>query len=260
MKHHLLNISSVNCRFEAFVNDVLVFGNTSGDSTAIELQINHLVRERENTVVARVLPPPGLDALEGNSRMEVAVFAMEDNPWNQVEARVQLTSIQTDRFRIPGVDAMPLIEAPGAFLAPEAAPLPWEEAPEWRLERRDLELAESTYARIHERLARRDTAGVMDMMLEKCESCARCYGMSTLDFTDYVRRSIERLAGDPDLRLLPLKEQQFRPRIFGGGRLLAAFNERSKPLIAFLDRDAGVTSYLDVFIMKDPQGRAIVIR
>jgi hypothetical protein len=260
MKHHLLNISSINCRFEAFVNDVLVVGSHSGDSLSFEIPVNHLVRERENSVVARVLPPPGLDAVEANSRMHVTVYAIEEGAWNEADTRTRVAEIQTDSFRIPGVDALPLIEAAGAFLALDASPLPWEESPEWRIEKRDLDLAEATYARLHELLARRDTDGVINMMREKCESCARAYGTSTLEFTDYVRKSIDELVGDPDLRLRPLATQQFRPRIFGGGRLVSAFNEHSKPLLSFHNPKLDETTYLDVFIMKDPNGRAVVIR
>lgn len=260
MKHHLLNISSINCRFEAFVNDVLVLDNDAGDSISVELQINHFIRRDENTFVARVLPPPGLDAVEANSRMDVIVFTFDDNAWGPSEERVKIAAVQTDAFRIPGIAAMPLIEAPGAFLALDASPLPWEESPEWRIEKRDLDLAEATYARLHGFLARRDTNGVIDMMGEKCESCARAYGMSTLDFTDYVRKSINELVGDPDLRLKPLATQQFRPRLFGGGRLVSAFNEHSKPLLSFHNPKLDETTYLDVFIMKDPNGRAVVIR
>lgn len=260
MKHHLLNISSINCRFEVFVNDVLVVDNDTGDSLSFELPISHLVRAKENTFVARVLPPPGADRVEANSRINACVYTLTDGAWDDDATRERIAEIQTDSFRIPGVDTLPLIEAPGAFLALAGDPLPWEEAPEWRIEKRDLELAETTYARLHGLLERRDTAAVVEMMRAKCESCARSYGMSVLDFTDHIRSSIDELVNDRALRLRPLKDQQFRPRLFGGGRLVAAFNESGKPLIAFHNPKARETTYLEVFIMKDPDGRAVLIR
>lgn len=260
MRSHLLNVRSINCRFEIFVNDVLVLHHHGGDSVSVELPVNHWIRGEENAMVARVLPPPGEKAVEPNSRVALGMSVLVEDDSDRPDSRERIASVESDLFRIPGIESPPLIEAVGGFISLADDPLPWESAPEWRLERGDLELVRSTFERLHGLLERRDVEGFMRMSTMKCETCAPRFGTSALHFTQYLRDSIEELVGSPNLALVPLRDQTVVPRYFGHGRLASGFNPSGNPPLAFLDEDGGEITFLDVFLMKDAAGRAVVVR
>jgi hypothetical protein len=248
---YTLDISSSDCHFNLFVNDIPLLRFNKGGNISTELPLNAFLLKNPNKISCEILPIKGQATIAEPAKVKISIIE------GSIDGRIpgkSVASFQAPSFVVSKTNPpKQAFKMDGSFAANIVSSSQLENGLSMVAgEKLKTELFEK-YQKLHQLFKEKDIAGVMKAMALKNAEYAAATGQPLSDVEYEMRKDYTAHVNDASYELWEFTPDKVFLKLYNNNRLACLEVQNGNQPLCFVNRTDHIAMYLPVYFFRNPK-------
>ncbi len=255
---YTLKINTMAACFEIKVNDIPLHAERMGAETAVEMPINHLLLNGENSLQVVISPSKEDGEFVDHTQTTFEIYcrdAKESRRNRKLVASAHFPDyLGNKKLKKSAIHSTTEFQASLTSEAPV-----WSGAPVLTLNEQTVNAALAVYKKYFHALKSKNIEAIFNLTKLKDKAYADSYYQSLDTHLEGLRESLKEELADPANELIDFDKQVKTPELHASGRLITILNQDKRSPLQFYNSDTGITTSYKIYLCSMDGGFAIVL-